>query len=209
MRKFGQILIYRKKATEGFTANAGLFVCLSHSFWQSKQYPFSMFTLTNHTWAGNTNNNNVAICCTFNIITGAQKMYSNLGFSNFNLWHQLKKKWENGRTHRKGTLFQRRANGENLWWRRRPKTKHHSMHWRCSFVEAHEMDSRDPLGRFHTSQSRKTRSLKNNRPNRHFVQFQNFFCSSIFCLLELVPGVSGSVVFWKYYYWAEAIVVPA
>ena len=50
-----------------------LFVCLSHSFWLSKQYPFSMFTLTNHTWPGklrsrwhaedNINNNNLAICC--------------------------------------------------------------------------------------------------------------------------------------------------
>ena len=78
LRKFGQILICEKKATEGFAANAGLFVCLSHSFWQSKQYPFSMFTLTNHTWAGklgsrwhaedNTNNNNMAICCAFNIL---------------------------------------------------------------------------------------------------------------------------------------------
>ena len=76
LRKFGQILICEKKATEGFVANAGLFVCLSHSFWQSKRYPFSVSTLTNHTWPGklrsrwyakdNINNNNVAICCTFN-----------------------------------------------------------------------------------------------------------------------------------------------
>ena len=100
LRKFGQILICEKKATEGFAANAGLFVCLSHSFWQSKQNPFSMFTLTNHTWAGKLRsrwhakdniNNNVAICCTFNILVH-KKTYSNLGFSNFNLWRQLKKK---------------------------------------------------------------------------------------------------------------------
>ena len=60
LRKFGQILICEKKATEDFAANAGLFVCLSHSFWQSKQYPLHA--------EDNINNNNVAICCTFNIL---------------------------------------------------------------------------------------------------------------------------------------------
>ena len=104
LRKFGQILIDEKKATEGFAANAGLFVCLSHSFWQSKQYPFSMFTLTNHTWAGklrsrwhaedNINNNNLAICCTFNILVH-KKRTATLGFPISTCDANLKK---NGKT---------------------------------------------------------------------------------------------------------------
>ena len=62
------------------------------------------------------------------------------------------------------------------------------------------MDLRDPLGQFHTPQSRKTRSLKNNRPNRHFVQFQNFFCSLQFfvcwnwCLAFLALWLSGNII---------------
>ena len=52
----------------------------------------------------------------------------------------------------------------------------------------------------HTPRSRKTRSLKNNRRNRHFVQFQIFFCSLQFfvcwnwCLAFLALWLSGNTI---------------
>ena len=47
------------------------------------------------------------------------------------------------------------------------------MHWRCGFLEVHDIHSRDLLRWFHTPQSRKTHCLK-NRPNRHRKRLELF-----------------------------------
>ena len=149
LRKFGQILICEKKATEGFAANAGLFVCLSHSFWQSKHYPFSVFTLTNHTWPGNLrsrwyaedniNNNNMAICCTSNKLVHRKRTATQPWFFKFQLMTPIEKKMGKRKNTYKGIQIQRRANGGNMRRRGRPKAKTPQDALTCSFLEVHEI----------------------------------------------------------------------
>ena len=71
------------------------------------------------------------------------------------------------------------------------------MHWRCGFLKAHKMDSQDPVGRFHTPQSWKTRCPKIIARIGILSSFRTSSALFNFRLLEQVPGVSGSVAFWK------------